>query len=1375
MLWISNRLLLALVIGLAVVADSRLHGALAANVPAGFTETVLPGPEAGAWGKVVGATFDGAGRMFVWENGGRIWIKVPAETNFTELLSIEEEQGDEGLLGFAVDPNFAANGHIYLFYVVDRHHLLYYGTTNYNPNLDQEDEATIGRLTRYTCVASNDFKSVDPASRLVLIGESITNGIPICAITHTVGSLVFGEDGTLLASCGDAASFSALDVGGAANGSYAPQALADGIIRPKENVGAYRSQLVDCLNGKVLRIDPATGNGVPSNPFYDAASPRAARSRVWALGLRNPFRMTRQPGTGSHDPADGNPGVLYIGDVGWDAMEALKVVTGPGQNFGWPLFEGLELSADRSPGVTYNMDVANLDAPNPLYPGGGCSPFFSFRQLLKQESTNAASQPPFNNPCNASVKIPGSIPQFLHKRPALDWAHWAAVTRAPTFDGAGNATIASVGAPGSPVAGTPFQGNCSVAGTWNAGTSYPAQYQNRYFHADWGQEVIKMISFDSNHKPTAVDSFVNAAGPVVCMVQHPFDGCLYYVTFSDSAGTVRKLAYTGNRTPVAVASADQLYGPGPLTVQFSGARSSDPDEQALSYSWNFGDGTPPSSAMNPSHIFTAPGSTRTNYTVTLTVTDSGGLPASATLNIAVNDTPPSVTIISPTNATLYSVASNTPFSLTAAVSDAESGDSQLQYRWQTVLHHNDHDHVEATSTNHVASTMLEQVGCDGINIYYYRVILTVTDPRGLATTREVNLFPNCGATDTPPTISDITNQTTILGLATIPIPFTIGDAQVAAANLQLSAGSSDPVLVPTNNIVISGFGANRTVTVTPASGLVGTVTITVTVNDGPNETIDSFELTVGGSNTPPTISGLVDQATPEGTPTVANAFSIGDANTAAGSLTLSGWAANPALVPANSFAFGGSGANRTVSVIPAAGQTGSTTITVSVSDGQLSASNSFNLTVSGSPSGTKAFTNSTPINVPDLSIASPYPSSITVAGLGGAVSNVTVSLRSLNYQWGRDLDVLLVSPGGQAMIVMSDAGTQPTAVNANLTFSNNAPAFLNQSNALVSGIYKPTDYPPGDIFPSPAPAGLYATNFSVFNGLPANGVWSLYVVDDGTGDTGSISGGWSLMIATQPVPIMNTPPTISAISNQVTHLNTPTAPVAFTLLDGETASSNLVLMAASSNPGLLPTNNIAISGSGAGRTTVLTPVSNQLGSASITFTVSDGAMSASNSFVLTVNPAPLTVTAGSTNKPYGATLMPAAFTVSGLFDGDSVTNVILTSAGSVSNAPAGSYDILAGGALGTGLSNYAITYSNGVLTVLAPGPVAITSAGFLDADHLRLQGVGDANVTYVVQSSSDLVVWSELGTAVADGGGAFEFVDATTSGFTMRFYRISLP
>ena len=83
--------------------------------------------------------------------------------------------------------------------------------------------------------------------------------------------------------------------------------------QPAENVGAFRAQLVDSLSGKILRIDPATGNGLPSNPFYDPRAPRAPRSRVWVLGLHDPQHFTVRPGSGSPRVADGRPGRLITG------------------------------------------------------------------------------------------------------------------------------------------------------------------------------------------------------------------------------------------------------------------------------------------------------------------------------------------------------------------------------------------------------------------------------------------------------------------------------------------------------------------------------------------------------------------------------------------------------------------------------------------------------------------------------------------------------------------------------------------------------------------------------------------------------------------------------------------------------------------------------------------------------------------------------------------------------------------------------------------------------------------------------------------------------------------------------------------------------
>ena len=146
--------------------------------------------------------------------------------------------------------------------------------------------------------------------------------------------------------------------------------------------------------------------------------------------------------------------------------------------------------------------------------------------------------------------------------------------------------------------------------------------------------------------------------------------------------------------------------------------------------------------------------------------------------------------------------------------------------------------------------------------------------------------------------------------------------------------------------MFGGSGANRTVRITPAANQNGTATITVTVSDGQLSTITSFLLTVNAVNDAPTITSIANQ-TDNGwngrwRPL---SFTVGDVETAAGSLTLIKGSSNQTLVPTANIVFGGSGATRTVTITPAANQTGTATITVTVSDGQLSAATSFVLTV----------------------------------------------------------------------------------------------------------------------------------------------------------------------------------------------------------------------------------------------------------------------------------------------------------------------------------------------------------------------------------------------------------------------------------------------
>ena len=276
-----------------------LAGSLAAPLaPAPANTRVWPTgmievPVAGGWDQPTGLCFASDGRMFVWEKGGRVWNVENDVKAAQPLIDMSEEVGnwrDFGLLGFALDPEFYSNGHIYLLYVVDYHHLKYFGTPQYNPNTNEYFHDTIGRLVRYTCNAADGYRSVDYSTRTVLVGETISTGFPILHQSHGIGTLVFGTDGTLLVSCGDAASYSGIDNGGPIGGS-SNTGLADGIIRPKEDVGAFRSQLVDSLIGQgpaPRSAPPATA--LPSNPYFDARGAARARARAcgpWGCATRS--------------------------------------------------------------------------------------------------------------------------------------------------------------------------------------------------------------------------------------------------------------------------------------------------------------------------------------------------------------------------------------------------------------------------------------------------------------------------------------------------------------------------------------------------------------------------------------------------------------------------------------------------------------------------------------------------------------------------------------------------------------------------------------------------------------------------------------------------------------------------------------------------------------------------------------------------------------------------------------------------------------------------------------------------------------------------------------------------------------------------------
>jgi subtilisin-like proprotein convertase family protein len=165
------------------------------------------------------------------------------------------------------------------------------------------------------------------------------------------------------------------------------------------------------------------------------------------------------------------------------------------------------------------------------------------------------------------------------------------------------------------------------------------------------------------------------------------------------------------------------------------------------------------------------------------------------------------------------------------------------------------------------------------------------------------------------------------------------------------------------------------------------------------------------------------------------------------------------------------------------------------------------------------FCNEGAITIPSVDEATPYPSNITVSGLSGTISDVTVTLKNLSHEFPIDVNVLLAAPGGtKNLILMSDTGGNGEVSGLDVVFDDAAPGPV--PSPITSGTFRPSDVTdldePGDGFPSPAPPLTGSTMLATFDGSLPNGTWSLYVVDDASGDRGSIAGGWCLTIRTPP-------------------------------------------------------------------------------------------------------------------------------------------------------------------------------------------------------------------------------------------------------------------
>ena len=152
------------------------------------------------------------------------------------------------------------------------------------------------------------------------------------------------------------------------------------------------------------------------------------------------------------------------------------------------------------------------------------------------------------------------------------------------------------------------------------------------------------------------------------------------------------------------------------------------------------------------------------------------------------------------------------------------------------------------------------------------------------------------------------------------------------------------------------------------------------------------------------------------------------------------------------------------------------------------------------------------ISIPSTGAATPYPSNVAVTSGGSYLCNATVKLNGISHTFPADIDVLLVGPAGQNAIIMSDVGSSTAVSGVNLTLDDSAANPLPSGSGLSSGTFQPTNSGTGDTFPAPAPAPAGGSALSVFTGTNPIGTWSLYVYDDVSGDSGSMTG-WCVNLA----------------------------------------------------------------------------------------------------------------------------------------------------------------------------------------------------------------------------------------------------------------------
>jgi glucose/arabinose dehydrogenase len=459
-------------------------------------------------------------------------------TPFIDISAITNRRTDRGLGGLALDPQFPTRPYVYLFFTYDPPELPPDETTprvsrlirvqadaakDYNVALPNSIEVILGKKSIAQNVASRLAVGTtiipEPAScmtGLTMDGTPIEDCLASDELSHSAGTLMFGSDGYLYASHGDSSSY---------NGATKT---------------SLRSQMLDSLSGKILRMDPNTGRGVPGNPFYDSANPGSNRSRVWSFGLRNPFRLTVNQATGQ----------VYLGDVGSSSWE--EVNSGKGTNHGWPCYEG---------GSITNSTVGTgntISIPNP-----------SFKEFSR---TSAFCGALYDRGLGAVT-----APLFSYKH-ALD---------------ANGRDL------GGSVTGVAFYSGSTYPSKYR-GALFIADYAQRSIrYLTFDSNGFPTVNAFAQEASSSAGPVQLVIGPDTNLYAVFLD----LVTRKSQLRRYRYTG-SSNTPPTVFLKANPVGGSIPLAVSFSTAGTNDADGQSLTYSWDFGDGTGAGeTSPNPTHIY----------------------------------------------------------------------------------------------------------------------------------------------------------------------------------------------------------------------------------------------------------------------------------------------------------------------------------------------------------------------------------------------------------------------------------------------------------------------------------------------------------------------------------------------------------------------------------------------------------------------------------------------------------------------------------------------------------------------------------------------------------------------------------------------------